>query len=56
MRASGRPVAIRALTRTSATASFTDVTYYLMTNLQGNVVAIYNESGTKIYEYATISQ
>ena len=50
--ASGRPIAIRAFTRTSATASFTDTTYYLLTNLQGDVVGIYNASGTKIYEYA----
>ena len=50
--ASGRPVAIRAFTRTSSTANFTDTIYYLQTNLQGDVVAIYNQSGTKIYEYA----
>ena len=50
--ASGRPVAIRAFTRTSSTANFTDTIYYLQTNLQGDVVGIYNASGTKIYEYA----
>ena len=50
--ASGRPVAIRAFTRTSSTANFTDTIYYLQTNLQGDVIAIYNKDGTKIYEYA----
>ena len=50
--AAGKPVAIRAFTRTSSTATFTDTTYYLQTNLQGDVVGIYNASGTKIYEYA----
>ena len=34
--ASGRPVAIRAFTRTSSTANFTDTIYYLQTNLQGD--------------------
>ena len=28
-----------------------DVTYYLATNLQGDVVAIYNEAGERIYTY-----
>ena len=50
--AAGKPVAIRAFTRTSSTANFTDTIYYLQTNLQGDVVGIYNASGTKIYEYA----
>ena len=50
--ASGKPIAIRAFTRTSSSADFTDTIYYLQTNLQGDVVAIYNQSGTKIYEYA----
>ena len=50
--ASGKPIAIRAFTRTSSSADFTDTTYYLLTNLQGDVVGIYNTSGTKIYEYA----
>ena len=27
-------------------------TYYLLTNMQGDVIAIYNEAGQKIYEYA----
>ena len=49
--ASGRPVAIRAFTRTSSTAAFTENRYYLMTNMQGDVVAIYNEDGERIFEY-----
>ena len=50
--AAGHPSAIRAFTRTSSTAEFTSNIYYLLTNMQGDVIAIYNEAGQKIYEYA----
>ena len=50
--ASGRPVAIRVITPDDSELGYTSVTYYLQTNLQGDVVGIYNDSGTKIYEYA----
>ena len=52
--ASGKPVAIRVFARNNANESFSSegVIYYLQTNLQGDVVAIYNKDGTKIYEYA----
>ena len=52
--AAGRPVAIRVFARNNASESFSSegVIYYLQTNLQGDVVAIYNKDGTKIYEYA----
>ena len=52
--ASGKPVAIRVFARNNANESFSSegVIYYLQTNLQGDVIAIYNKDGTKIYEYA----
>ena len=52
--AAGKPVAIRVFARNNANESFPEDgdIYYLQTNLQGDVVAIYNQSGTKIYEYA----
>ena len=50
--ANGNPSSIRVFARTSATATPTQTTYYLLTNIQGDVVGIYNDSGTKIYEYA----
>jgi RHS repeat-associated protein len=49
--AAGNPTAIRAFTRTSSNAAFTDTKYYLRTNMQGDVVAIYNENGDRIFEY-----
>jgi YD repeat-containing protein len=52
--ASGKPIAIRVFARNNANESFPEDgdIYYLQTNLQGDVVGIYNASGTKIYEYA----
>ena len=52
--AAGKPVAIRAFVRNNANESFSEDgdIYYLQTNLQGDVVGIYNKNGTKIYEYA----
>ncbi len=50
--AAGHPSAIRAFTRTSSTAEFTSNIYYLLTNMQGDVIAIYNQDGERIYEYA----
>ena len=38
--AAGHPSAIRAFTRTSSTAEFTSNIYYLLTNMQGDVMAI----------------
>lgn len=49
--ASGRPVSIHAFTRSSASAAFTEAKYYLLTNMQGDVVAIYNQNGERIFEY-----
>ena len=49
--ASGRPVAIRAFTCANGAAAFTEKIYYLQTNLQGDIVAIYNDSGTLIGSY-----
>ena len=50
--AAGNPAAIRAFTRTSSTAEFTSNIYYLLTNMQGDVIAIYNQDGERIFEYA----
>lgn len=50
--ANGIPTMIRATTLTTSGTVSSDVTYYLGTNLQGDVVAIYNSAGTKIYTYA----
>ena len=51
--AAGRPVAIRVITPDSNNElGYASITYFLQTNLQGDVVGIYNDSGTKIYEYA----
>lgn len=49
--AAGNPISIRAFTRSSSTAAFTDTMYYLLTNMQGDVVAIYNANGERIFEY-----
>ena len=46
--AAGHPVAIRLFDENHPDG----IVYYLQTNLQGDVVAIYNKDGTKIYEYA----
>ena len=46
--AAGRPVAIRLFDENHPDG----IVYYLQTNLQGDVVGIYNASGTEIYEYA----
>ena len=49
--ANGNPTAIRATTLTTSGGTSSDTMYYLGTNLQGDVVAIYNSAGTKIYTY-----
>ena len=49
--AEGRPTAIRYFTLDASGAVTGDTIYYLGTNLQGDVIAIYDSTGTKIYTY-----
>ena len=49
--AEGRPTAIRYFKLDASGAVTGDTIYYLGTNLQGDVIAIYDSTGTKIYTY-----
>ena len=49
--AEGKPTAIRHYMLDSTGAVTGDTIYYLGTNLQGDVIAIYDSTGTKIYTY-----